>query len=137
MAAGGTALRLLPDEGLSVTLAAGRALTVKCSGKSEDLPRRSTAKGSSPSRRASWRGPLRSSPARCESPSVTTIGTPAVGSKSIVMITMIAPGGDPAPYHAVTSKTEGSDFVISGIDGHGNVVASDFSTLSWYLVDAF
>ena len=66
-----------------------------------------------------------------------TIGTPAVGSKSIVMITMIAPGGDPAPYHAVTSKTEGSDFVISGIDGHGNVVASDFSTLSWYLVDAF
>ena len=34
MAAGGTALRLLPDEGLSVTLAAGRALTVKCSGKS-------------------------------------------------------------------------------------------------------
>ena len=64
VAAGGTALRLLPDEDLSVTLAAGRALTVKCSGKSEDLPRRSTAKGSSPSRRASWRGPLRSSPAR-------------------------------------------------------------------------
>ena len=130
VAAGGTALRLLPDEDLSVTLAAGRALTVKRSGKSEAClkidghGKLSVAEGLLAGTAALVAGTV-------------TIGTPAVGSKSIVMITMIAPGGDPAPYHAVTSKTEGSNFVISGIDGHGNVVASDFSTLSWYLVDAF
>lgn len=88
VAAGGTALRLLPDEDLSVTLAAGRALTVKCSGKSE-----ACLKIDGQGKLSVAEGLLAGTAALVAG--TVTIGTPAVGSKSIVMITMIAPGGGP------------------------------------------
>jgi len=62
------------------------------------------------------------------------VSTTAVTRDSVILLTPVSLRY-PAPYHVVSSKTEGVGFEITAQDSQGNVAESDGSVLNWFMVD--
>jgi len=64
-----------------------------------------------------------------------SIRTPVVTRNSVVLLTLVALSS-PAPYHIVSSKTEGVGFEVTAVDATGDIVERDSSTFNWLVLDA-